>query len=340
MAGYRLKKAEEVRINITQKLQKQCVRYYEQLYREIKQKVEQMGAGDLQRINLMQIMRDINRRINEINQAIEQNIKSSMIDVCVSVTEDKAEYLLQYGFDKSIIEDAFIRIPSQIVENILNGQIYQEGWSLSSAIWGSSQQTQAKIQEIVSKGVASGKSALEIARDVEMYVNPTMSKEAKTIQSWRYKKDKSGQWIYEKDKNGNVMKDRNGNPIRKRFHDSYYPGKVDYNALRLARTMVSHSYQQAFERVNKNDPFVMGYRWITSNFHGRICDICREREGKIFPKDELPLDHPNGMCTFEAVISDSMKEIARKIGLWYQSPQGTFPEIDRYYLDIIGQLEE
>ena len=80
---------------------------------------------------------------------------------------------------------------------------------------------------------------------------------------------------------------------------------------------------------------MVGYRWLTSNFHGRVCDICRNREGKVFKKDELPLDHPNGMCTFEAVIPDSMTDIAKKIGQWYQSPAGTFSEIDRYALDFI-----
>ena len=89
-------------------------------------------------------------------------------------------------------------------------------------------------------------------------------------------------------------------------------------------------------RVNENDPFVVGYRWITSNFHGRVCEICRNREGRIFKKDELPLDHPNGMCTFEAVIPDSMESIADKIGMWYQAPIGTYPEIDAYALDFMS----
>ena len=95
--------------------------------------------------------------------------------------------------------------------------------------------------------------------------------------------------------------------------------------------------------MNRNDPFVIGYRWLTSNFHGRMCDICRERAETdqyglgtgVFPKDALPLDHPNGMCTFEAVMLDDMKTIAQKIGMWYNSPVGTYPDIDRYVLDFV-----
>lgn len=112
----------------------------------------------------------------------------------------------------------------------------------------------------------------------------------------------------------------------------------------MARTLISHAYQQSFENVNRNDPFVVGYRWLTSNFHGRVCEICRARAETdqfglgvgVFPKDQLPLDHPNGMCTFEAVIPDSMTDIARKIGQWYQAPTGTYPDIDRYALDFVA----
>ena len=107
--------------------------------------------------------------------------------------------------------------------------------------------------------------------------------------------------------------------------------------------MVSHAYQQTFANTNKNNPFVVGYRWLNSNFHGRVCEVCKEYATTdhhglgvgIFPKDDFPLDHPNGMCTFEAVMSDDMDTIADRIGLWYQSPYGTFPDIDRYAQDFV-----
>ena len=94
--------------------------------------------------------------------------------------------------------------------------------------------------------------------------------------------------------------------------------------------------------VNEHDPFVVGYRWLTSNFHGRVCPICMDRATRdayglgagIFPKDKLPIDHPNGMCTYEAVIEDSMDDIGKKIADWYKSPVGTYPEIDRYADDF------
>ena len=91
-------------------------------------------------------------------------------------------------------------------------------------------------------------------------------------------------------------------------------------------------------------PFVIGYKWLTSNFHGSVCEICRERAETnhhglgigIFPKDDLPLDHPNGMCTFEAVMQKSLNEVGDKIAEWYNSPVGTYPDIDEYVKQFIS----
>jgi len=48
-----------------------------------------------------------------------------------------------------------------------------------------------------------------------------------------------------------------------------------------------------------------------------MCDLCAARDGVVYPKDELPLDHPNGMCTYIADIPDSMTDIADRIADWY-----------------------
>lgn len=331
MANFRLKKAEEIRDSTTQGMLKQIQRMYQELYRDVSRRITSGGGNSLSNQNLILIQREIQNRIKQINSDVENNVRSNMETVCNAVTEDIRTYLKQMGFQDNDIAEAYIHIPAQIVDTIVTGQIYQEGWSLSKAIWGYNQKTQQILQDIVTSGAGQGKGAYEIAKELEYYVDPMAKKQASTIKRWRYAREtdvKAGRAEY----------------VGQRITDYYKPGKVDYNALRLARTMVSHAYQQTFERVNRYDPFVVGYRWLTSNFHGRVCDICRNRAETdqyglgigVFPKDQLPLDHPNGMCTFEAVMSGSMEEIARKIGEWYQAPVGTFPDIDRYALDFVA----
>lgn len=316
---FSLKNAEQVRQTTTMSQQKEIKRLYEQLYQDVTRKVGQLGNNNLQKQNLILLQRDIKNRIAQLNSDIQNGIIRDMRIVSNEVVEDTRTFLKQCGFRDEDIHNAFSYVPDQIIRNITSGNVYQDGWTLSGAIWGYNKRTQEDLNKIISIGTTQGKSAVEIARELEQYVDPSARKSAKTIQSWRY------------DKVGNKTK------------DSVYFGKIDYNALRLARTLISHAYQQSFENVNRNDPFVVGYRWLISNFHGRVCEICRARAETdqfglgvgVFPKDQLPLDHPNGMCTFEAVIPDSMTDIARKIGQWYQAPTGTYPDIDKYALDFI-----
>lgn len=305
MPRFRLKTAEELRESITNKTQKEILKLYNGMYKEIERQIR--SAGDnLTKERLVMLQRTIKSRITAINDSVRSEIVSASSSVCEQVVLDKREWLEKYGLKENDIQDAFAYVPNRVVQSILQGTIYQDDWKLSSAIWGADKKVQDAIDKIVSIGTAQGKSAYDIAKDIEEYVQPGARKPSRTISSWRY--------------------DRNGNKIR----DTFYFGRVDYNAQRLARTMISHAYQQAFETVNKNDPFVEYYIWHTSNFHGRVCDICRARDGQKFKKDELPLDHPNGMCTFEAYSPYSMKQIAQKIGAWYDSPSGTFPDIDLF----------
>lgn len=316
---------------------------YKDLAKEVHDRIKKMPVGTMSRTQLILLERDIEQRGREISADLSAGITDSMITTANVVVEDTRSFLKRMGYKSYDYAKAFIYVPDSVVRNIVNGTIYQKGWSLSTAIWGHTKQFNDKLTEIIGKGAAQGKGALEIAKDLERYVSPTEARTSRIIHSWVYRKDKNGNWIYETNKDGSIKYDKAGNPIRKRFRESYNPGYVDYNAQRLARTMISHAYQQSFEAVNRNDPFVIGYRWLTSDFHGRVCSICQDRAETdqyglgvgVFPKEELPLDHPNGMCTFEAVMSDDLETIANRIADWYEAEPGTYSDLDRFAQDFM-----
>ena len=52
-----------------------------------------------------------------------------------------------------------------------------------------------------------------------------------------------------------------------------------------------------------------------------------EMDGRIFEKDDLPLDHPNGMCTMEPVIDDNYLD---RLANWITNPEGSDPELDEF----------
>lgn len=289
---FELKTAEEVRQSQTQGMQKKIKKFYEDLSKQVKSQIQKTGKG-FDRAQLMLLQRDIETRLKEISKDIQDGIVDSMITTANALVEDTRTFLKRIGFEN--VEEAFSYVPDDVVRNILSGNIYKDGWKFSDAIWNNLEKNQKDIERIVAEGTAQGKTIYEIANDLEKYVNPNAYKE------WNWSK--------------------------------VYPGtnkKIEYNAMRLARTLISHAYQQSFQTTNEKNPFCKDYVWHSAMIHGRTCELCKERDGKHYKKDELPLDHPNGLCTFEAYIPDSLEEIAEKIGMWYEAPLGTFPDIDEY----------
>lgn len=189
--------------------------------------------------------------------------------------------------------DVFSTVPKEMVEELISGGIYKDFAGLSERIWDYQRKYDWDIQTIINRGIVQQKPAYDLAKDLELYLRP----DAKKPWNW-----------------GIV-----------------YPGvnrQVDYNAQRLARTAVTHAYQLSLQRCTRDNPFVEGYRWHSSN-SGRVCPLCRERDGTVFEKDNLPLDHPNGMCVVTAEISKSYEEIGKELGDWAAGKSDN-PELDNW----------
>lgn len=290
-------------IAVRNKLQKQQRKVIRQLYIDAAKEVAERakflkqkgGSYWLQAIELEKLSQELQNTFLSIGSKEQSIITSNIQSVSESVCEASTRFANKAGLG---IAKAYTHAPKDIVESLVTGAVYKNNWSLSYAIWSDVQSKQNDILEIIAEGTAENKSAYDIAKDLEKYVNP------------KAKKD----WDWSK----------------------VYPGtskKIDYNAQRLARTMVSHAYQQSLERVCKNNPFVTGYIWLAAMTE-RTCELCMSRDGKFFKKGELPLDHPNGMCTFEAAIPDDMNAIADRLASWANGAKDE--ALDLWYKDMIS----
>ena len=147
-----------------------------------------------------------------VSMALQSGIRESMWEVSDSVMKSSAEWMASFGFNYKSVSAAMSTVARREVANIINGRIYDTGWSLSARIWGNNDDLMRTLYEIVGGGYARNESIYEISRELAQYVNP------KRARPWNLK-----------------MKD--GRRI--------YPKKVDYNAQRLARTLIQHAYQQS-----------------------------------------------------------------------------------------------
>lgn len=242
-------------------------------------------------IELRNQLRDSSRAVSN---AIYTGVRGAMYEVSDSVMRSSVDWLTSLGYSFEGVSAAMSNVPRDAVNNIITGQIYDTGWSLSARIWGNNEQTLEQLYRIVAGGIAENRSIYEISLQLQQYVNPNVQR------AWNLK-DRDGRWIY--------------------------PRKIDYNAQRLARTLVQHSYQQSVVDASRRNPFVQLIRWDANG--SRVCELCQDRDGNVYPIDELPLDHPNGMCNFEPV-HDDYDEIANRIVDWIVSDEGDYPDFDDY----------
>lgn len=285
------------KLSVTQA--KQIRKLYKDLYKELQNKIKLLNLSDTVTSNselylLKRLLKDIEKEYVNLNGNIQNLIKQNMEEVSKKVVEESAKYATSLGF---VIGNGYYNLPTEIVNRVALGKLYEEGWSLSKIIWKQGRKISKDINSIIAKGIAKNESSYEIAKNLEKYVNPS------SVKPWDWSK--------------------------------VYPGtnkKIDYNAQRLARTMVSHAYEQSIIVTTKDNPFVKGIRWLTSNSH-RTCEICVSRDNKIYKPEELPLDHPNGMCTFEPVIEDDMVEISNRIADWANGKYDY--ELDKYSKSLL-----
>jgi hypothetical protein len=295
VAELNLKKAEKMKDELTKKQQIKIRNLYKEAAREVGKEARALkniksGSKVIERARLYDLERKIRKQIKIISWEIETGIKSDMYGLSRVIAEENEGFINKIGIKETGL---FSGVPDSVVKAISSGKVYNSGWSLSSRIWSIEEKTLKDIHSVIAKGLIENKSSYDIAKDLEKYVDP------------KAKKDWSWSKVYP-----------NTNKV------------VDFNAQRLARTLIQHSYQQAFVETTYYNPFITGYQWISELIHDRTCDVCRQRHLEIFDKDSLPLDHPMGLCNVIAVIPDSLQNIASKIGDWSNSPTGTYPDID------------
>lgn len=290
--------AEVARDNICIEDQKKIRDLYKEWAEEVGEKAKYYeskttASSYWQQQQMLVLQKQLERQSIEIHKQIESGAKQSMYTVADKVVGANAAYLSALGFPKDGLNAAMTSIPPNVVNNIVTGQIYESGWSLSKAIWSDNEKTMADVYEIVAKGRAMNMSAYDVSKMLEGYINPARAK------MWNLKMA-DGVRIYKK--------------------------SVDYNAQRLVRTLNQHAYQQSIIQVAKDNPFIGDIIWHANG--SRVCPLCMERDGNHYKPQDVPMDHPNGMCTMEP--ETDMEKTIDQLADWVNSPDGTYPKIDEF----------
>ena len=267
---------------------------YEGVYIELKKNIEKSVDGTLNQRWLEDYVKNLEKEIEALNIDIETKLKNNIDKVVSAQINSQLQFFNEisdrYGLGlKETFSSMFSTIKTDVIKELIHGDMYKDRKGLSERIWKDTTKFKKDINTILIEGIAQKKDMKELAKDLEIYVNPKATKE------WNWRK--------------------------------VYPGcstKVDYNAQRLARTSIHHAYQQALKRSCEKNPFVDGIEWRSALIHGRTCKLCNERHGIIYDSakkegnyttEPVPIDHPNGLCTLIPVIGD-LEDIGTELREW------------------------
>lgn len=278
--------AQRKKLNLAKKQEQHIKQIYNDMYKNLSKKLNKINPDSLTKRYLEELQKELAKEIKIIHTKVEKVIKKNTEKSTNLASNVQLDFFMQinekYRLNmKDTFSSMFSKIPKAAMNEILHGTAYKDRKGLSERIWQHTKKFDKDIDYIVTEGIANKKTAYEIAKDLEIYVNPKASK------PWEW--------------------------------SNVYPNaseKVDYNAQRLARTAVNHAFQQAQKRSCEKNPYVTGIRWVSAGIHGRTCPVCSNRDGQLFKVNEVPLDHPNGLCTTIPEIPMSFDEIGMELRSW------------------------
>jgi hypothetical protein len=294
-----IKKARENRDKLTRKQFKQIRDLYKEAAKDMKVKANKAKKGSLTKRWAEDYRKALKSQIKQINktlfkQTLENILRSANIATGIQLDFfNLIDKKYKLNMSKSFT-NMFSDVPNDAVEELVKGNIYKDGRGLSKRIWFTGNKVNGDIDKIIQKGIAEKKSAVELAKDLETYVNPDAKKD------WNWKK--------------------------------VYPGTsktVDYSAQRLARTSISHAYTLALLRSCERNPFITKVRWHSSFIIGRTCTLCKDRDGREYLLADCPLDHPNGLCYQEPLLDDSLENIGSRLNNWVKGGNDSY--LDDWY---------
>jgi hypothetical protein len=239
--------------------------------------------------------KELEKMEKQINEQIEEQIKKGMkkaVAIGVEPTKEVMKKIMK-EFNIKIKEELF-DIQNSVINDIIKGDLYIDKKTLSERIWKFGKINNKNIQDIIAEGLLQQKSAVELADDLEEFVKPSAKRTTNWGKSYPHLRNKN----------------------------------VDYNAMRLARTATIHAYQTATIQSATMNPFVNKIEWNSMLSH-RTCPICVERHRKLYNIDEVPLDHPNGMCCMLPYMSKNMDQVVNELRDWLHGKENK--KLDNWY---------
>ena len=292
---YRLiKQSQREKLNINKKTLLKIKKLYEEEGKRLADKLKTANEIDKKYIN--SYMKYVDKELKELGKQIEKLTKDGITDTSQLMTNINAN-LFSYinnkydlGIDPDILESLY-KPNLNVVNKIIDGNLYNDNKSLSERIWGYNKNNLNKIQDILTDGMINKKPLQDVVSNLKAYTGGG---------------------------------DTKVEAIKRTY------GQMNSNALRLVRTSLNHAFIETMKDECRYNPFIEGYKWELSaqhytrqikRFGPDICDdyANSDKYGMgvgIFPKNADRFSHPNCMCIILPYTTQSLEEVASEISMW------------------------
>jgi len=171
------------------------------------------------------------------------------------------------------------------------------GLTLSQRVWKNAEQMQELVKNKILETVFSGRSAKELAEE--------LAKNEQVIEIPKYVQK--------------MIKNADPDKVAE-IIANYTKEKMEYNAMRVARTEIQRAWRAEYTENAKRLDFVKGIKWNLSHQHPKY-DICDQIAATdvglgpgVYPPEAVPFNgapaHPNCMCYLTSVIDEEkIKEV-------------------------------
>lgn len=243
---------------------------------------ELSGLSDLTTGSWANIKLSLENAARSIRDKVEPYISNIMKNSTRTVSAIDEEYIISAikdaGGDVSItsIRNLFVRVDEQVIASLFS-RIYQDGYSFSERVWRVGIQYQEDVKRVIQLGLSQGRDMIDIARDLEVYVQKGKKGIVKRI--------------------GDLLEGTS--EFRKRIRKD-----IDYNALRILRSELYASLQDSARYSGMINPGCTNfYRWIRTYSEDFGCDCPDYEQNSPYSLNDLPsYPHPNCSCRIEPIL--------------------------------------
>lgn len=293
-----IKKSHDEKLRLTRKQEKQIKEFYNKIYLKLSKKLAKLDNDSLHEKRLLDILKSLSDDIYSMQGELENSFKENMTEIANIANDTQLDMLLhldkayKLGLSAVLIK-IFEDIPNKAVNSILRGSVYKDDKSIDKRIRKALNKLQIDLKYIVKEGTKQKLNNGQIAKDLQTYL--------------KVNSVKSLAWC-------------NSYPEASK--------KVDYHMQTICRTSFNHSYQEAQKESCRRNPYVIGIKWLVSNSH-KVCPLCQDRNGVVYKIDEVPLDHPRGLCTTIPVLEKELDQIGEELKNWIEGESNS--KLDNWF---------